>query len=168
VLSHIHNEIPTESASYSLDPLAGWLTLAALVAIFFVALFPFNFSLQATAFRRQGFFLTWLTPVAKHWLGWFLNVLFFFPFGLGWAWWTRASGRRRLGGWLVTGLVGMVLSFTVEFLQLYVPRRDSSWDDVVMNTLGALVGWIVFRFLGAASLRFADSALDDLSASLGR
>lgn len=169
LLSQIQDEITSQAtSSYSLDCLAGWLTLAAVIVILLVALFPFNFSVQATGFRREGFFIEWLTPVAKHWLGWFLNVLFFFPFGVAWAWWTRATGRLRLANWLATGLAGFTLSLAVEWLQLYVPTRDSSWDDVFMNTLGALVGWLFFRYLGTACLRFVENALDDWSAALGR
>lgn len=151
-----------------LDPLAGWVTLAAVTAILLVALFPFNFSVQATAYRREVFFLAWLTPVAKSWKGWFLNVLFFFPFGFGWAWWTRATNRRRLQGWMVAGAAGMLLSAAVEYLQLFVPVRDSSWDDVFMNALGTVIGWMVFRYVGKASLRYVDQALDELSSALER
>lgn len=167
LLSDIQNKTEVRGSSYVLDPLAGWLTLAAVIVIFLVALFPFNFSIQATAFRREGFFLFWLTPVAKGWTGWFLNILFFFPFGIGWAWWTSAT-NRRLHNWVVTGLAGLFLTLTVEYLQLLVPARDSSWDDVVMNTLGTLLGWLVFRYAGAACLRYVDNALDDLSSALGR
>lgn len=151
-----------------LDPLAGWLTLAAVLAIFLVAFFPFNFSIGATAYRREGFFLHWLTPVAKSWGGWLLNILFFFPFGIGWAWWTSATNRRRLHRWFVAGVAGLLLSLTVEYLQLFVPVRDSSWDDVFMNTLGMLIGWLLYRYAGAACLRFVDHALDDLTSVLER
>ena len=167
-MSDFQNEMPSRSGSHVADPLAGWLTLAAVIVIFLVALFPFNFSLYATAYRRGGFFLDWLTPVAKSWTGWFLNVLFFLPFGVGWAWWTRATNRRSLQTWVVAGIAGLFLSMAVEYLQLFVPTRDSSWDDVVMNTLGTLLGWLVFRYVGSLCLRFVDNALDDLSSALGR
>ena len=167
-MSDLQNEIESRGSSYVLDPLAGWLTLAAVIVIFLVALFPFNFSIQATVSRREGFFLDWLTPVAKSWGGWFLNVLFFFPFGVGWAWWTRATNRRRLRSWVAAGVAGLFLTVTVEYLQLFVPTRDSSWDDVLMNTLGTLLGWLAFRYVGAACLRYVDNAMDDLSSALGR
>lgn len=167
-MSDIQNKVKSHRNSHFLDPLAGWLTLAAVAAIFLVALFPFNFSLQATAYRRGGFFLTWLTPVAKSWTGWLLNILFFVPFGIGWAWWTRAANLRRLQGWIVAGVAGLILTLTVEYLQLFVPIRDSSWDDVFMNTLGMLIGWLAFRLVGPACLRYIDHAMEDLSSALGR
>lgn len=168
LLNHIQKDAASRVHSNFLDPLSGWVTLAALLAIFFFALFPFNFSPQATAFRREGFFLYWFAPVSKHWRGWLLNVLFFFPIGFGWAWWSRVKGRRRLGGWMATGLGGLLLSYGVEWLQLYIPSRDSSWDDVFTNTLGALAGWLFFRCWGTKCLRLVESAIEDLSAALER
>jgi glycopeptide antibiotics resistance protein len=149
-----------------LDPLAGWMTLAAILVILVVALFPFDFSAQATVLRRQGFFLDWFALDGKHWLGWLLNILFFTPFGFGWAWWTRVKGWRHLGGWIATVLAGLMLSLTVEWLQLFLPPRASSWDDVLSNTLGTMVAWLFFQYFGGKCLRFVESAFDDLSGAL--
>lgn len=166
ILNHILDDSQSQPPSYFLDPLAGWLTLVAVLAILVVALFPFNFSVQATALRREGFFLDWLNLVSKHWRGWLLNVLFFVPFGFGWAWWTQTKGWRRFGGWLACGIAGLILSLAVESLQLYLPTRVSSWDDVFTNTLGSLVGWILYRYCGGRCLSFVDSGLEDLSRAL--
>ena len=40
-------------------------------------------------------------------------------------------------------LVGGLLSLTVEFLQYYIPRRDSSLTDVITNTTGSLLGALI-------------------------
>jgi glycopeptide antibiotics resistance protein len=37
-------------------------------------------------------------------------------------------------------LVGASLSFAVEILQAYIPRRFSGTTDIITNTLGALLG----------------------------
>lgn len=125
--------------------------------------FPFHFAPRLTAFRRQGFFLFWLKPVAKHWLGWLLNVLFFMPFGcsLGWWAWTRQWTARRRG--IVVFFSSFVLSCSVEYMQLYLPMRNSSWDDVVMNTLGGVVGWLVFEWLGLWLLRLLGEAIGEIA-----
>jgi VanZ family protein len=44
---------------------------------------------------------------------------------------------------LLTILTGAVLSFTIEFLQFYIPRRASGMTDVIMNTLGAALGAMI-------------------------
>lgn len=148
--------------------MAGWLTLAAVAVILFLTLFPFDFSVQATALRRAGFFLDWLTPVGKDWRGWVLNVLFFVPFGFLWAWWTGLRHRRWLASGVAAVWAGLVLSLTVEWSQLYLPTRDASWDDVLTNTLGAFLGWLFFRYFGAICLRFVESAMEELSEALER
>lgn len=47
-------------------------------------------------------------------------------------------------------LAGFVLSVTVEALQLWTGRRFTDIDDVILNTLGAVLG-----FLAAAAVRRA-------------
>jgi VanZ family protein len=151
-----------------IDTWAGRIALLSVVAILAVTLFPFNFSPQATALRRIGPFLSWFDPMAKNWLSWSLNVVLFLPFGFGLAWWARQKRWSRAAVWPAIVVGGCALSFLVELLQLYVPRRSSSWDDVVMNTLGSFVGLCLFEIWGGRLLGFIEGALSDLTASLER
>lgn len=143
--------------------LAGAATGAALAVIIFATGFPFHFSVQLTATKRAGFFLLWLTPVAKSWIGWGLNVLLFIPFGCGLAWWgwTRAWSTPRRG--MVAGCSAFFLSCGVEYMQLFLPLRSSSWDDVAMNTLGGLVGWFLFEWAGVWALRLVGDVIGELT-----
>jgi VanZ like protein len=61
-----------------------------------------------------------------------LNVLLFIPFGFG----LRLSGMNRLRAWALA----VATTVTVESLQIYIPGRDSTLGDVVMNSIGAFVG----------------------------
>lgn len=146
------------SLSERLDFLAGWLTLAVVLIIFAGTLFPFHFSLAKTAANRVGFFLFWLAPVQKSWGGWLLNVVLFLPFGFGLAWWARVKGWGWLSRPMAIGAAAFLLSYAVEFLQLFVVRRGSSWDDVVMNTAGALLGRLLCERWGVRLLRSAEAA----------
>ena len=82
----------------------------------------------------------------------FMNVLLFYPGGLL----ARAILTRR-GRW--TGLVVTVLlmgcfSFLLEFCQYRFCLGMPDIDDVIHNTLGALLGWLAFHgFLRAADDR---------------
>ena len=48
-------------------------------------------------------------------------------------------------GWPLrrTVVVGFVVSFGIELLQLAIPGRTTATVDVLCNTLGAAVGWLV-------------------------
>ena len=62
----------------------------------------------------------------------FLNVLLFIPFAFG----LRLSGSSR---WRALGLA-FATTVTVETLQIYIPGRDSTLGDVVMNSIGGIAG----------------------------
>lgn len=69
-----------------------------------------------------------------------LNTFMFMPLGflLPFIW----EKYRRI---LPTVLLGTGLSFMIELLQLF-NRRISDIDDLMMNTLGAFLGFVLWRF----------------------
>lgn len=67
------------------------------------------------------------------------NVLLFVPLGLAVAG-AAGAGRSPAARLAAAGGTGAGLSLTVEALQLLVPGRTTDVDDVIFNTLGALVG----------------------------
>ena len=67
------------------------------------------------------------------------NVLAYMPLGL----FTVAALRRRSGGGTALGLAllaGGLLSLTMESLQQWLPSRDASLADLVLNLLGTQLG----------------------------
>lgn len=68
-----------------------------------------------------------------------LNIIMFMPFGflvpLIW------KQSRKLSG---TVLLGFEFSLLIEFLQLF-NRRATDIDDLLMNTLGALLGFLLWK-----------------------
>jgi hypothetical protein len=68
------------------------------------------------------------------------NLVLFMPLGAL----LSHEGRRRQSKLrsvlILTGAIGLLLSLTVEYLQSYLPGRDSSLFDVLANTSGGLVG----------------------------
>jgi len=64
-----------------------------------------------------------------------LNVILFMPLGALLA----LTGVPRRWSWLSGGL----LSALVESAQVFIPGRDASVDDVLTNTTGTILGWLV-------------------------
>ena len=67
------------------------------------------------------------------------NIVGFVPLGLivcAYFAWTRSRWKALL---MTTAACGM-LSFVIEVLQYYVPRRGSGTTDIITNTLGAALG----------------------------
>lgn len=70
------------------------------------------------------------------------NIIGFMPLGFvlcGFFALSRSRGRAIL----ISTLCGGLLSFSIEFLQYYIPKRDSGWTDVVTNTTGTLLGAMI-------------------------
>jgi len=80
-----------------------------------------------------------------------LNILLTVPFGflLPLIW----KSFRRF--WVVTGL-GFLLSLLIELSQL-LNRRASTVDDLIMNTLGAALGYLIFKLIYLAFMRERES-----------
>jgi hypothetical protein len=142
-LNRLEDNKESEVRAQRITHWAGWVAVGGMVAILAATLSPFDFSAQRTAARRTGPFLFWLSPEPRGWFHWFENVLLFMPFGAGLAWWARGNLWRKLPTLIGILVTSCALSFTVEFAQVYLPSRDASWDDVVMNTVGSLLGYLL-------------------------
>ncbi len=73
------------------------------------------------------------------------NVLFFLPFGLV----LRHLFKKSHGFSL---LVRLLLSFSVETVQLFLPLRASNVSDLISNSTGALLGSLLHQWAFASSL----------------
>jgi VanZ family protein len=52
-------------------------------------------------------------------------------------------GMGKLSGSIVATVMGTLLSFVMEFLQMFIPGRDSSLSDVVLNGTSTLGGVLI-------------------------
>jgi VanZ family protein len=55
-------------------------------------------------------------------------------------------------------VAGFVVSFAIEYLQAYLPSRDSSMRDLITNTLSTLIGALAAVWL--VKCRFAATTVD--------
>jgi VanZ family protein len=114
------------------------LALIYTALIVFASLFPFD------GWRAQGidplvFLLAPLPP--PYWTGFDIttNVVGYAPLGFLLVLALLRSGWPR-GAVLVATLAGTLLSLSMEFLQIYLPRRVPSNLDLLLNAAGTLGG----------------------------
>lgn len=78
--------------------------------------------------------------MAEHML---LNILMFVPFG----YLIPAMNREAFGQWSFAMLGGLLVSTAVEGTQMVMRIGEADVDDLIANTLGAVLGYLVVRFL---------------------
>ncbi len=72
-----------------------------------------------------------------------LNVLMFVPFG----YLVPAMNPKYFRKWSFAMLGGLVASTVIEGTQMIFSLGQSDVDDIIANTLGAVVGYILIRFI---------------------
>jgi glycopeptide antibiotics resistance protein len=139
---------PQESSHWS-----NRILIASLIGIAYLTLFPFRFDFAVRhSLRRPPFLLGGGLKHVGH-VDFFLNVLLFVPFGAGLAAQMRKRGASRTAALVVALAAGAITSYVVEFLQLYIPMRDSGWTDIVSNSMGSVAGFLLFESCGAMVLK---------------
>lgn len=71
-----------------------------------------------------------------------LNIIFFMPFGFLLP--TLWKKYRKL---LPTLCIGILFSIIIEIGQLFIQFRASDINDLIMNSIGAVCGWIIFNIM---------------------
>ena len=88
------------------------------------------------------------TPSHSLTLDTLVNFIGFMPFGAAIVIVLRSSNRSSPRIILITAVVGFALSLAIELTQAWMPSRDSSLRDLLLNTAGAPLGawlWLVAR-----------------------
>ena len=83
----------------------------------------------------------------------FLNVLLFVPFGFGLSLKLSKQGKLRATTFWAVWIAGAALSYGIELTQLYIPGRDSGWEDVLTNSTGSAAGFFLFAIFGTILLQ---------------
>ncbi len=77
-----------------------------------------------------------------------INFAGFIPLGFVLiATFVKVGGSLKKYGILITLVLGFTVSLAIEFLQAWIPSRSSDILDLVFNTLGTLLGVMIYRFL---------------------
>jgi len=160
------------SPAYDVKPLPrspGWanrILLAAIACILFLTLYPFRFSLHAHAPLSSSPFLLGRGVKRTSVLDFALNVLLFVPFGFGLSSKLRQRNGPRAGYVVIAALAGAAFSYAIEFVQIFIPMRDSGWEDIFSNSAGSLLGALVFAGVGSLILHQLSNAEDHLESWL--
>jgi VanZ family protein len=133
------------------------ILMLALAGILFLTLYPFRFSLHTNPPLHRSPFLLVSGGKTNGPLAAFLNVLLFIPFGFALAQKLREKGKSGATILLLTMAAGAFLSYCIELTQIYIPTRDSGWEDVFTNATGAMVGYFLFELAGESILRSASA-----------
>ncbi|WP_102400735.1 VanZ family protein [Haloimpatiens massiliensis] len=71
-----------------------------------------------------------------------LNIIFFMPFGF-----LLPTLWRKYRTFWPTLYQGMLFSLIIEIGQMFIPYRATDIDDLIMNTIGTICGWIIFNIM---------------------
>jgi VanZ family protein len=121
--------------------------LAGVAGILFLTLYPFEFLSHPRFIGDASPFLLGKDGKGSGRLDIFLNILLFIPFGFALGRKLRSRGKSWRSVLFYTWLAGALLSYGIELVQLYIPARDSGWEDVFTNSTGSAVGCITSSLL---------------------
>ena len=117
-----------------------WLSLGYALFIVYASLSPF------TGWREQGidFIEVLKLPLLRTYTAFdaILNLFSYLPFGLLLAL-TLRSRLSALPSLLFACVLGMLLSGSMEYLQMYLPMRNSSNLDILTNSFGTFFGALI-------------------------
>jgi glycopeptide antibiotics resistance protein len=128
--------------------------IVAVAGILFLTLYPFRFSFHTKLPENASPFLLGRAGKSGTPLDIFLNVLLFVPFGFGLCAKLRDRERSSRSALVTVWIAGALLSYAIEFAQIYIPLRNSGWEDVFTNSTGSLVGGCLFLLVGSRLLCF--------------
>jgi glycopeptide antibiotics resistance protein len=119
----------------------GLLILCGAV-ILHATMWPYNFDFRPEFTDQRMRVVSWVPfagTAGSDYKDDVLNTILFLPFG-ALAWLYRSKGAQPRRSVWVPALWGMILSVSVETLQVWLPSRFPSATDVFTNTLGSLLG----------------------------
>jgi VanZ family protein len=147
------------SNQYSPNPPdSGWsnrILILAIAGILFLTMYPFRLNIYPLANGASPFLLG--KSEKSGLVDALLNVLLFVPFGFGLGEKFRERGKSIRFVLLATLAAGALFSYAIEFTQLYIPERDSGWEDVFTNGSGSFLGGLLYVLLGGSLVGWANT-----------
>lgn len=87
-----------------------------------------------------------------------VNVALFVPLGLALPFVCKKISLLK------ATIIGFSGSFLIELLQCFIDNRDSSIDDLICNTLGAVVGYLLYLLIKRLFPKFTEKGKETIKA----
>lgn len=141
-----------------------WLTLGYSAFVIYGSLVPLHFRPQPLEKAWDDFqHIPYLDLGIGSRADWVANILLFVPLAFLWLGllWPR---RSRIAQALVSGVVllgGIGLSAAIEFTQIFFPPRTVSLNDIVAETLGTMIGIVLWWSTGGRVVAWLTGWFED-------
>ncbi|MFO7891797.1 MAG: VanZ family protein [bacterium] len=110
-----------------------------------ITLSPFEFSLlEYKKYFSYSFSKIISLLFQLHVLDFFLNIILFIPFGIIIYFLFKKYLRYRKTDFFIPLIAGMLLSSSIEFIQIFTDRFTSFWD-MISNILGCVIGFTAMK-----------------------
>ena len=142
------------------DSSKGWtewrktFLILSLLPILILTLFPYDFFFQETLSQFNYEYLLTRAERASNIPDSIANVLLFIPFGFALTYIIQKIRLKATAVMLVVVATSFALSFTIEFLQLFLPSRNPTYVDLLMNSIGGLIGFLCFKKFAKIAFHF--------------
>ncbi|AFZ34825.1 VanZ family protein [Stanieria cyanosphaera PCC 7437] len=141
-------------ASNSVAWWANLFAIAGFLSVIIPTLFPYDFFFQEVAQQLSFDYLRSRMTRPDDFNDLIANIFLFIPFGFGITCLTKKFKLKVLTAFSVVLISSFTLSVLVEICQIFLPNRNPTYVDILMNSLGGLVGFFVFKFLGILIINF--------------
>ncbi|SMC29056.1 Glycopeptide antibiotics resistance protein [Clostridium acidisoli DSM 12555] len=89
-----------------------------------------------------------------------LNIVLFIPFGF-----LLPTLWKKYRNLKLTFCYGLFFTVFIEVSQLFTTSRTTDIDDIIMNIIGAICGWIIFNIVKNIFSKFANKTVIDICSS---
>ena len=118
------------------------IVACGIFLVLVTTLFPFNFSFKDGFAIKEVIHSFNNQSNLTDWLG---NILLFIPFGFGLACMSQKNKFRGIAAVIGILLVSFCLSLTVEILQGFLPGREPTFSDLLLNSVSGVLGFLGFN-----------------------
>lgn len=127
--------------SYSSPRRSIFITLSSVLLVVLVTLLPFNFTAEGITFESAIHRVSTRLSGTSDVIG---NIFLFLPFGIDLAYEFRQRRVNKQSTLLFVWGLSVLLSLTVETLQVFLPWRSPNLVDVCTNMIGGAIGAIAY------------------------